>query len=191
MIARFLSYWASYVPLQDRHGQWLQVHGKPLPNVPLGATLHDRERKDNRLFFVDTGLLGGVSWDENGHRSIHLLAPPTYNLMATRNFYTDKRVPYEIVALRSSAVLQLPVEALRAFREQDAAAAELVCVLREKHNKQYLLHNALLQIRNEGDRYRAFECYCKEWLTLLTLQEIADYLGLSLSSVNRARRGDI
>lgn len=191
MIAAFMAYWSNYASLEERHERWLNIHAMPLSLVPEDWPLFNVQARDDYVFVVMNGLLGGVTWDDAGHRSIHLLATPFYNFMTTRNFYTAKRVPYQIVALRESAVLRLPVNGLKAFKETDAAAATLVSVLREKHNKQYLLHNALLQIRSEGERYRAFERYCREWLALLALQEIADYLAMSLSSVSRARRGDI
>lgn len=177
--------------MDEQHVQWLHTHAMPLSHVPEGWPLFEGQAREDYLYVVTEGLLAGATWDEAGHRSIHLLAPTQHNVMTTRNFYTARRVPYQIVALRNSSVLRLPVAALKAFKERDIAAATLVSVLREKHNKQYLLHNALLQIRSEGDRYRAFERHCKDWLGLLTLQEIADYLAMSLSSVNRARRGDI
>ncbi len=191
MIARFLSYWARYATLSDHHREWLEAYATPLSTIPQGWPLHDEGARTDYLFFVLEGLLAAVSWDEAGRRRIHLLAPPLHNLMATQHFYTDKRVPYQVVALRPSAVVRLPVKALKQLRDTDPVAVELVSVLREKQLKQYLLHNALLQIQREGDRYRTFGRYFKDWMNVLTLQEQADYLNMSLSSVNRARRGDI
>lgn len=191
MVEAFLSYWRQYTPLDNRHRQWLHQHGMALSHIPQGWTLHSEGARNHYLFFVIEGLLGGVSWDTEAHRRIHLLAPPGHNLMSTRNFYTDKQVPYEIIAMRTSAVLRLPVSLLRQLKEQDGAASELVAVLREKQLKQHLIHNAILQIHREGDRYRTFERYFHGWTTLLTLQEMADYLAISVASVKRARRGDI
>ncbi len=191
MVDAFLFYWKQYTPLDGRHRQWLHEHGVSLSHVPQGWTLHSEGARNHYLFFVIEGLLGGVSWDADARRRIHMLAPPGHNLMGTRNFYTDKQVPYDIVALRASAVLRLPVDALKSLKEQDTAVAELVAVLREKQLKQHLLHNAILQIHREGDRYRTFERYFHEWTGQLTLQEMAEYLAMSVASVKRARRGNI
>src|SRR5690606_16717064 len=131
---------SAYAVMGEQHEQWLHTHAMPLSHVPEGWPLFEGQAREDYLYAVTEGLLAGITWDEAGHRSIHLLAPPQHNVMTTRNFYTAKRVPYQIVALRNSAVLRLPVKELKTFKETDPAAAILVSVLREKHNKQYVLH---------------------------------------------------
>lgn len=191
MTKTFLDYWGHYGRLEQRHLDWVGRHAMPLPDIPKDWPLFAGYAREDYLYYVTEGLLTAVSWDPQAHRRIHLLCPTGHNLMTARNFHTDKRVDYQIVALRDSAALRLPVNALKAFGETDRMAATLMSVLREKHNKQYVLHNALLQIRPDGARYDAFVKYLQHWFPQLTHEEVADYLCMSVSSVNRGRRGDL
>ncbi|SEM31570.1 cAMP-binding domain of CRP or a regulatory subunit of cAMP-dependent protein kinases [bacterium A37T11] len=185
---KFYLYWAKYCDLGDRDRGWLQGHAEVLPLVKRGTLLFEEGNDGRYVFFVNSGFLAGVTWDEEGNRRIHHLAPQEHNLMTNVNLYTHKKIAMNIVALRHSEVLRLPVQALHDFKESCREGETLADVLRDKIQKQDRKHIQLLQIKDEKQRYISFFHECPELRRITRLQEQADYLNISMSTARRAIR---
>lgn len=183
------AYWGKYCALDDTNMEWLRAHAYPLPKIQAGDMLFKPGDLRNYVYFVVEGLLAAAVWDETGRRHLLRLAPAKFSLMTTQSLYTNKQVNFNIVALRDSVLLRIPVTSLRDYKEQRMEASVLIHVLREKKLKQLTMYSYLMSIKNEVERYRFFETHCKELHKITTQQEQADYLNISLMSIYRGRGG--
>ncbi len=187
-IQQVLSYWRQYCPgLGARHVQWLGQQARVL-EVRRGKVLFEPGDKRDLLYFVCRGLLAVQWWDEQARRRIELLLPPRHNVATRPNLYARGQLHGEVVALRRSTVVALPVPALRALKEHSLEASTLVHVLENKRLKQYRHKEALFLLADGEERYKAFlrNEYMKELRQLTSQQEHADYLNLSRRTIARA-----
>ncbi len=180
-------YWARYSTLNESHFSWLKVHAEALPPFKRKSHLFLPGLEPDFLYFVIEGLLAGVSWDAEGDRRIYCLARQEFGLFTCANLYTPKQVDYELIALRETRVLRIPAAALLAYKEASREADVLVDVLLARVNKQLKLHNKLLLTSNERERVKLFYEQCPKLASLMTLEEQADYLNVSLSTLQRVR----
>lgn len=191
MKRQLLAYWARYCKLDASHCDWLEAHAHVMPAVKAGDILYEHDAVRNHLYFVLSGLLAVAVWDAEGRRHLLRLALPDFSLLTTQNLHTDKQQRFTIIALRNSTVIRIPVAALRDYQESCTAASVLVHVLREKMFKQLVQLNELMGIKNERERYARF-CEDKRFRHLLDntiQQEQADYLNVSINTIQRYRRG--
>ena len=190
MERRLLGYWSQYCTLDDSHREWVYTWCAVLPHVKRGTRLFEPGDQGNHVYFVCEGLLAGVWWDAAGNRRIDRLVLPEHTILTSANLYTDKQLYYEVVALRKSAVIRIPADALKAYKESCQKADTLVDVMEQKKLKQYREKSRLMQISDGEARYIAFwkDQYMHPIRLITSQQEHADYLNISRRTITRAIR---
>ncbi|MEC3881906.1 Crp/Fnr family transcriptional regulator [Parapedobacter sp. 10938] len=188
-----LSFWTHYCRLDVSHADWLATHAI-LFSVKRGQHLFEPDDDGYRrdyLYFVCGGLLGTLWWDEWGNRRIDRFLAPTDSALTTHNLYTSRPVNYFVIAMRSSTVIRVRADALKAYKEACLEADVLSDVLEHKKLKQYRAKNRLMLIKDEQERYREFvaDSYMKPIRLLTSQQEQADYLNISRRTITRAMGG--
>lgn len=180
------AYWLAHAQPDATHRSWLERHARLLPDlcrrqpVPLSRTGTE---------FVDVvihGLLARVVHYPDGKRRITRLVQPGEAVGTAVNLYTHKRYEGELIALRPTRVLRLPAAELKAFKEADRAADDLVDAWREREKKRIAAHESVLLIPDDRQRCAEFRRLNEELCKLLTHQVIADHLNVSRDTVKRA-----
>lgn len=187
-VAPFWKYWQRHCPqLGDADWQWFIRHATVLHKIRRKQPLFTPGQRSDFLYFVCEGLLAAVSWDRDARRRILEFAPAGYNLLAA-DFDTLDPLEPEIVALRSSTAIRIPVEALYTDGVQRVTVAALKRLLDKTREKQLRMHYTLLLIANNQMRYLTFRKKMNALWKATTLQEHADFLDLSHSTVRRIFR---
>ncbi|SEN69632.1 cAMP-binding domain of CRP or a regulatory subunit of cAMP-dependent protein kinases [bacterium A37T11] len=181
------NFWQGHSPLTKSNRDWLNDEFTLLPTLLKNTILYEEGSEDAFGYIVVEGMLAGVSLDDRGNRRIHRIATGSNCMLTTRNLYTDHKIGMDIIALRNTVVLQIPVDALKSSKETIKEVDILTDVWREKRLKQLAVHNALLLKENELERCKAFMLLCKELDGVLTIKERAEYLNVSETTVKRAR----
>lgn len=182
------AYWCTHSHPDASHRAWLERHGRLLPGLRRGEQQGRPHAGTDYVYVVISGLLARVVYHADGRRRILRLVQPGEAIGTTVNLYTRKRPEGDLIALRHTHLLQLPAAELKAFKEADRAADDLVDAWREREKKRKAAHNALLLLPNDQERCLEFRRLHTALCLQLTQQDIADYLNVSRDTVKRAYR---
>jgi CRP-like cAMP-binding protein len=180
-----LQYWQRYCTLEDWHTDWAKRHIHVLSKRKGDILYYDGE-KQKRVYLVAKGLLARVRYDDSGKRQILSVALPGMALMTTEHLYSDTPSVGDIIVLRpDTLIIQIPYNAVLAFKEQEPQLNTLIAVLTNKNKKQM---SALSRIMHEREPFRRYLLFANDMSQIhrnLTHTETAEILGISLSSSQR------
>lgn len=184
-----LQYWQKYCRLDPWHVQWAKQHIVVQNKLPKGTILYNEGEKQKVVYLVVRGLLARVSYHGDGYkRQILSLALPGMALMTTSHLYSPSPSIGNIIVLQAQTTLvEIPYKAILHFKEQEPQLNTLLGVLTNKKKKQLSFLRIMTSIPRQDKRYDWFAHNMGEFATQLTLQEMADLLGTSLSTIKRLR----
>lgn len=181
-----LQYWQRHCTLEPWHTDWARRHIRVPDSLRKGQPLYTHGEKQKNVYLVARGLLARVRYDDRGKRQILSIALPGMALMTTDHLYSGTPSDGDIVALRSSSlVVQIPYPAIVAFKEQEPQLNTLLSILTNKKKKQMTALSRILRESNLATRYLLFAKEMPELHRILTHDERAEIIGISLSSAQR------
>lgn len=188
---RFLAnYWEKYCTLSDWHEEWarnnITVHSK----IQRNATLCYEGDKQRNVYLVARGLLARVMYnEERENRKIHSIATPGMALMTTSHLFSLTPSKGDIEILRSNTlIIEIPYRAIREFNEQEPQLNTLISVLSNKKKNLIIKLLHAKHKRKPFEVYLDYATYIPELQKILTNQESAQLLGISIDTVYRAKR---
>ncbi|NGF56526.1 Crp/Fnr family transcriptional regulator [Parapusillimonas sp. SGNA-6] len=181
-----ISYWSRYCTLEPWHTDWAKQHIRVPDSLRKGQALYLEGERQKNVYLVARGLLARVRYNDKGKRQILSVALPGMALMTTDHLYSRTPSKGDIVVLRSnSIIIEIPYRAIKDFKEREPHIDTLIDVLGNKKRKQ------LARLRSVTHGHKPYLCY-QHFITQMpdlfqTLKhaEVADLLGISLSTVLR------
>lgn len=184
-----LQYWQKYCTLDDWHTQWARRYIRVRSKCRRYDSLYAEGERQKNVYIVARGLLARVRYGDRDKRQILSVALPGMALLTTDHLYSHTPSKGDIIVLRSNAlVVEISYRAILEFNEQDPQLHTLMSVLTNKKKKQI---NTLRQIslhQKPSDTYPLFAKEMREVHQILTNQECADLLGISIDTVRRAKK---
>jgi len=187
-ICPLMQKWKDTFGIEPELQEWLLGYARIL-RVRRGEILYDEAMPREQVFFVCSGLLARVWWHSmDGRRNIRVIAQAPMMLMGTYHLYTARPSYGQIIALRSGVVLCFSRNTLRQSKLPGGSLDIMFARLLSKEKMQQdKLTNARL-IMDVFERYAFFRIHLPELSAILTLEEQAQLLDMSLSSVKRASK---
>lgn len=181
-----VQYWSEHCTLKAWHEYWILKHVQVLTLLKKHDELYLTGAKDKSVYLVFRGALGVVKPNKQGRNRISHIALPGMALMTRMDLDNGKPLSCHIVVLAAkSIILEIPFKAITAFKKQEPSIATLAQVIGQKEKEQLA---RLRLLDSEGRGYPAY-CYFMEHLPelrgILTNQEVADLLGVSISTIER------
>src|SRR5690606_22014299 len=125
-------------------------------------------------------------YDDRGRRQILSVALPGMALLTTDHLYSRTPSKGDIVVLRSnSTIIEIPYRAIKDFKEREPHIDTLIDVLGNKKRKQLARLRSVTHGHKPYLCYRHFVTQMPELFQTLKHAEVADLLGISLSTVLR------
>lgn len=188
----FMDEWLLHCPegidMSDQH--WLHESGRVLV-VPKGDLLYTPADQQRYVYFTCDGLLAKTALKESlkeafPYRRILLtVAPPCHVLLSSFHLYNRSGALSDIVALRQSVVICIPYSIAVARYELSASFNVLFNVLHNRKMKQVQILRRLETATSMQEKYFMFADHMPDLRHILTQQEEADLLNISLRSVKR------
>lgn len=184
-----LHYWQKYCELDPWHVQWAKQHIRVLNKLAKNEVLYYEGEKQKYVYLVARGLLARVRYQDDSYkRQILSVALPGMALLSSTHLYSRSPSRGDIIVLRpNTLIIQIPYVAILAFNQQEPQLNTLINVLTNKKKKQLSLLRIMTSIAQYDQRYEWFAHNMRELAIQLTLQETADLLGMSLSTIKRLR----
>ena len=182
-----MALWSKHCQVTPWHEAWALRHIR-ITNTRKNDSLYFEGVLDRSVYIVAKGMLARVQYDQNtGRRHILTVAVPGMALMTTFHLYSHTPSKGDIIVLRANTqVIQISYQELKSLKQQEPDIDTLIDVLGNKKKKQLA---ALRGVTLGAKPYISCLLFLEEMPDLrdaLTLQEIADLLGISLSTVKRA-----
>lgn len=183
---KLIEIWRKYSPADDQHEQWL-VDNCSLLDLRRGDVLDRPKGKSNhRFYIIIEGMIAWVQYDAQ-HRKRKILgtALPEMAIQSSRHLYSNSPLEGELIALRKSKVLAIPYTTLKEANCQDLCLNIFLNALQNKSTKQLRILREISMITQPlFKRYQYFLEKLPE-LMILKMQERADLLSISRSTLNR------
>lgn len=110
-------------------------------------------------------------------------------LMTTKHLYSSTPSQGDIIVLQpNSIILAIPYRAIKEFREQEPCLNTLINIIANKKKEQFAKMRLIPYTHGMFETYRYFADHLPELHRILTHQEVADLLGISLSTVERSSK---
>lgn len=185
-----IQYWQRYCTLDDWHVDWARNNILVRNKLRKGDPLYLEGEKQRNVYLVARGLLARVMYDEEReNRKILSIATPGMALMTTSHLFSRTPSKGDIEVLRpNSLIIEIPYKAIRDFNEQETQLNTLISVLSNKKK------NLIIKLLHAKHKSKPFEVYLDytthipELQKILTNQESAQLLGISIDTVYRAKR---
>lgn len=182
----FLQYWQKYCTLEGWHIAWARQHIYVLPYLERGQSLYYEGDKQKYIYLVADGMLARIGHNRRGTRLIYSVATPGLAMMTTAHPHSRTPSKGDIIALRSKTlVIQIPYRAIIDFKPQDPHISTLNHILLAKKKKQISTLSRIMHEQEPLARYFLFADEMPELHRNLSHVEVAEILGISLSSAKR------
>lgn len=188
----FRSEWYTYnsVDMQANEQQWILERAKVLV-VPKNEVIYTPYLNQKCVYFICEGLLAKITYKlcprvkDTSRRFIVSVAPPRHTLLSSFHLYNQSGATKDIVALRKSLIIQIPYNTVLDYYNHNTAFGTLFNVLNNRTMKQIQLLRKLESTNSIQQRYFMFADLMPDLRHILTQQEEADLLDISLNSVKR------
>lgn len=185
---KFIKFWNRCHPTDGEYLEWVRQHVEILEFARYEVIAGERQRREN-LYFICQGLLARAAIDaEMDRRVIYHVADKNKGLFTHYHPLAIQTPPGDIVALKKTIVIEIPFQAINLFDPVHEAMFGLVQVLGERSDHDYQLFSAAKSHRRIQNRYRSLYQTMPEYWRLLTIQQQADLLEISPTSLKNFKR---
>jgi len=180
-----INLWSKHCPLEDFHVQWAKKHIHIHQNLKKGDQLYWPDDYDKRVLIVTKGLIGRIKENQkSGKRKIITLGTPGMAMMTTKHLFSNTPSAGEIIVLRTGTdIASIKYHHIYQLREMEKNVNTLINIFTNKKKEQLSI---LRRVDLEETGFDACLQFTKEFpqlFLLLTRQEIADLLSISLRTV--------
>lgn len=185
-----IDFWSKYCVLEKWHVEWARMHLHIPSGLRKDEVLYAEGEHQSNVYLVTKGLLARIQVDTaTDKRKIFSIALPGMALMTTDHLYSATPSIGDITVLRSnSLVIKIPYQAIKAFKENEQHIDTLIDVLGNRKRKQIMVLRRVTHGLKPFESYLHFADEIPELHRILTNQECADLLGISIATVKRANK---
>lgn len=185
--AILIQHWGKFGTLDSYHKQWALQHSD-LCVYRRNDWVYAEGWSDKIIFYVCSGILARVRYDEQDDRHILSVGLPGMAMLSTEHLYSETQAEGSIVALRNSTLLALPYHAVKALKEEEKSLNNFISALHHKKLRQLARLRAVGRIVQPTQRYIHFAKRLPDLHYNLTQTEQAELLGISRSTISRTLR---
>lgn len=180
-----IQHWSKFGTLEPYHGQWA-LQQSDLMYCRRNEGVYAEGWTDKIVFYVCSGILARVRYDEQDNRHILSVGLPGMAMLSTEHLYSQTQAEGSIIALGTSTVLTISYHAVKTLKETEKSLDNFVNALNNKKRRQLARLRTVGRIVEPTHRYIHFAKRLPELRHALTQVEQAELLGISRRTIQRA-----
>lgn len=170
------------------HENWLKLQDISIvKNIGKNELIFRAGDYLNYGIFVVEGCLKLFYFDENGLERISTFTTKHEYIDNWNDIHQNRPLPYSISALTPSTIILYPLEKMIEIFKQEADLLQLCIDLSQQIIQKKQEHYTVLTLKTPLERYSYLLKRRKEWISDISVTNIAQYLHLSRETVSRVR----
>lgn len=170
------------------HENWLKLQDISIvKNIGKNELIFRAGDYLNYGIFVVEGCLKLFYFDESGLERISTFTTKHEYMDNWNDIHRNRPLPYSISALTPSTIILYPLEKMVEIFKQEADLLQLCVDLSQQIIQKKQEHYTVLTLKTPLERYAYLLKHRNEWISDISVTNIAQYLHLSRETVSRVR----